>query len=67
MGRTAARTLMKKAGVECKQRRRFRVTTQNKHTLPVAENILNREFSVSLPDRVWVTDIRVSLHIKRKV
>ena len=57
VGRTAARTLMKKAGVECKQRRRFRVTTQSKHALPFAENILNREFSVSLPNRVWVTDI----------
>ncbi len=57
VGRTAARTLMKKAGIECKQRRRFCVTTQSKHVLPIAENILNREFSVRLPNCVWVTDM----------
>jgi len=57
VGRAAARTLMKKAGIECKQRRRFCVTTQSKHTLPVAENILNRDFSVRLPNCVWVADI----------
>jgi putative transposase len=50
-------TLMHKAGVECKQRRRYRITTQSKHSLPIAENVLNRQFSVSMPNRVWVADI----------
>lgn len=57
IGRTAARTLMRKANIECKQRRRYRVTTQSKHRLPIAENILNRAFSVNLPNRVWVADM----------
>ena len=57
VGRYAARSLMKEARVECKQRRRYRVTTNSSHKLPVAENVLNREFTVSQPNRSWVTDI----------
>ena len=50
IGRYRARTLMRKAGVECKQRRRYRITTDSKHKMPVAENILNREFKVTSPN-----------------
>jgi transposase InsO family protein len=57
IGRYAARTLMRKAGIECKQRRRYRVTTQSKHDFVVAKNVLNREFTVSAPNRVWLADI----------
>lgn len=57
VGRYQARTLMRKAGVECKQRRRYKVTTDSSHKLPVAENILNRKFTVAAPNRVWVADI----------
>jgi len=57
VGRYAARTLMRAAGVECKQRRRYRVTTDSRHRLPVAENILNRQFTVAKPNEAWVTDI----------
>jgi putative transposase len=57
IGRYAARTLMRKAGIECKQRRRYRITTQSKHRFAVAENVLNREFIQPAPNRVWVTDM----------
>jgi transposase InsO family protein len=57
VGVYAARTLMKKAGIECKQRRRYQVTTDSRHTLPLAENILSRQFDVEVPNRVWVGDI----------
>ena len=57
VGRYQARTLMRKAGVECKQRRRYKVTTDSRHKMPVADNVLNREFSVTAPNRVWVADI----------
>ena len=33
------------------------MTTDSKHHLPVAPNILNREFSVNAPGKVWVSDI----------
>ena len=57
VGRFLVRRLMKEHGIECKQRRRYKVTTKSAHTLPVAENKLNRNFSVSAPNKVWVADI----------
>lgn len=57
IGVYAARTLMKKAGIECKQRRRYQVTTDSRHGLSVAPNQLNRQFDVACPNQVWVGDI----------
>jgi transposase InsO family protein len=34
------RRIRKKLGIRCKQRRKFKATTDSKHTLPVAENLL---------------------------
>lgn len=44
-------------GIRCRHKKRFRVTTDSKHLLPVAENLLNRQFAPSAPNRVWVADI----------
>jgi putative transposase len=51
------RRIRKKLGIRCKQKRKFRVTTDSRHRLPVAENLLNQEFKVYEPNRVWVSDI----------
>lgn len=56
-GRVKAGTLMKLASVAAKQKKKFKVTTDSKHTLPVAPNLLNRQFEVQEPDRVYVSDI----------
>ena len=49
---------MRLAGVSAKQKKKFKVTTDNsKHNLPVAPNLLNREFEVAEPDQVYVSDI----------
>ena len=56
-GRHRARTLMGLAGVSAKQTKKFRATTDSSHDLPVAPNLLGREFSVEAPDKVWVSDI----------
>jgi len=56
-GRRKAATIMKLADVAAKQKKKFKVTTDSKHNLPVAQNLLNREFSVNAPDRVYVSDI----------
>lgn len=57
IGRYRVRKLMNKAGVVCKQRKRFRVTTNSNHGYPIAENVLNREFTTTAPNRVWLADI----------
>jgi putative transposase len=50
LGRCAARTFMRQAGIECKQRRRCRITTNSKHQHPIAGNVLNRTFDVQRPN-----------------
>jgi len=44
-------------GIHCMHKKKFRVTTDSKHHLPVAENLLNRQFVRSSPNQVWVADI----------
>ena len=51
--------LRRKLGLRCKQARRFKATTQSNHALPVAENLLNQDFTTERPGQVWVSDISV--------
>jgi putative transposase len=48
---------MDRQNLRFKAKKRFRATTNSKHDLPVAPNLLNRNFSTSEPNRVLVTDI----------
>jgi transposase InsO family protein len=49
--------LMRQHGLAGRRRRRFRATTDSGHTLPVASNVLARQFAQPAPDLAWVTDI----------
>jgi transposase InsO family protein len=50
--------LMRRHGIRALARRRFRpTTTDSRHALPIAPNLLQQEFAVSEPNRVWLTDI----------
>jgi putative transposase len=49
--------IRKKLGIRCKQKRKFKATTYSKHNLPVAENLLNQQFQVVEPNKVWLSDI----------
>ena len=49
--------LRKKLGLRCTQVRRFTTTTESKHALPVAENVLAQTFVATRPNETWVTDI----------
>jgi putative transposase len=44
-------------GIAAKRKRKFMVTTDSRHSLPVAENKLNQEFTASRPNEKWITDI----------
>lgn len=48
---------MKLAGVQAKQKKKFKATTDSKHSMPVSPNLLRRDFHVLQQDRVWVGDI----------
>lgn len=49
--------IRKKLGIQCRQKRKFKATTDSRHKLPVAENLLGQQFKVSQPNSVWVSDI----------
>ena len=48
---------MKRLGLRAIAKRKWKATTDSRHALPVADNILNRDFSASAPNQKWVTDI----------
>jgi transposase InsO family protein len=48
---------MRELGLRGKLCKKFKVTTNSKHNYLVVENILNREFTVASPSKVWVSDI----------
>lgn len=50
-------TIMKRAGLRARHKRRFKVTTDSKHNFRVEPNLLNRDFSTGLPNRTWLSDI----------
>lgn len=57
VGKTKVERTMKKHGIRAKTKRKFRVTTDSKHNLPVAPNLLKRNFSPEKPNQTWAADI----------
>jgi putative transposase len=57
VSRYKVRRLMKKAGLAVKHPRKFRRTTDSRHNLPVAANLLNQQFQVERPNSIWCGDI----------
>jgi putative transposase len=48
--------LRRKLGLRCKQRRKFKVTTDSRHSLPVAENLLEQRFQAATASQAWLGD-----------
>jgi putative transposase len=57
IGRYKVRRLMRQLGLKAKARRRYKVTTDSRHSFPVAANLLQRRFDVTEPNKVWAADI----------
>ena len=49
--------LMRENGIRARHKRRYKATTDSKHGLPVAPNLLNRDFAPAVPNQAWVADI----------
>jgi putative transposase len=49
--------IKRKLGLRCKQKRKFKATTDSRHKLPVAKNLLKQQFKVYEPNAVWLSDI----------
>ena len=56
-GKDWVRKLMQLHGIRAKGKRRFKVTTDSRHDLPISPNLLEQQFNVAAPDKVWVGDI----------
>ena len=49
--------LMRETNLACKTKRKFKATTNSNHDLPVAENLLDRQFKVDKANQVYAGDI----------
>jgi putative transposase len=56
-GKERVERLMRENGIRARHKRRYKVTTDSKHGLPVAENLLDRNFTPTAPNQVWTADI----------
>lgn len=49
--------LMREPGIRARHKRRYKATTDSKHRLPVADNLLARNFAPMAPNQAWTSDI----------
>lgn len=57
IGRDRLARFRKELGLRCKQKRKYKATTNSNHSLPVAPNLLNQCFEATTPNQIWVADI----------
>ena len=58
VSRKRVERVMRRHGIRAHVPRRYRVcTTDSKHSLPVAANLLDRKFAAAKPDQIWLADI----------
>jgi len=57
VGKERVRRTMQEHGIKARGKRKFVVTTDSKHDLPVAPNLLQRNFTADQPNQVWTGDI----------
>ena len=58
VGKERVRKLMAQHGIRARHKRKYIATTNSNHDLPVAANLLERDFSPAAPNQVWTSDIR---------
>ena len=56
-GRRQVAASLRRQGLRAKAARKFKATTNSNHTLPVADNLLQQDFTAQRPNQVWVCDI----------
>lgn len=49
--------LIRENGIRARHKRRYKATTDSKHPMPVADNLLARNITPAAPNRVWAGDI----------
>jgi transposase InsO family protein len=57
VGKERVRKLMSLHGMRARGKRKFKATTHSNHKLPVAPNLVDRQFKPATPNAVWTSDI----------
>src|SRR6476620_8176659 len=57
IGRKRVARLMRANDLRARIKRKFRVPTDSRHDHPVAPNLLDRQFTVEVPNTVWLADL----------
>ncbi|MCP4412026.1 MAG: IS3 family transposase [Gammaproteobacteria bacterium] len=57
VSRTKTVNLMKEAKAQVRHKKKYKVTTNSNHKLPLFDNLLKRQFDVAQPDQAYVSDI----------
>ena len=57
IGRDHLRRLRRELGINCRQTKSYKKTTNSNHRFPIAQNRLEQNFETQHPNQVWVTDI----------
>ena len=57
VGKNRVAGLMHANGLRAKAARKYKATTNSNHTLPVAPNLLEQDFTAQAPNQKWVSDI----------
>lgn len=56
VGKERVRRLMQKHGLRARCKRKFMLTTDRKHDLLIAPDLLQRNFAIAAPNQVWTGD-----------
>jgi putative transposase len=57
VGRRRTARLMRENGLNARQKRRFKHTTDSHHAFPIAPNLIDQDFSAERPNQKWAADI----------
>lgn len=57
ISKSTVERFMRENGIYSKMKKKFKVTTDSRHSLPISDNILNRNFAVGEANKAWCTDI----------
>ena len=57
VGKDRVQKVMQRYGIKARGRRKYVVTTDSRHGLPIAENLVQRNFTPEAPNLVWTSDM----------
>lgn len=57
VGKQRVQKLMQLHGIKARAKRKYKATTDSNHSLPIAPNLLERDFNPLQPNAAWSSDI----------